>query len=409
MIKRIVTLVIESLIVIQLGGRTDAAVALLSPLTWGIVSSLMRRNKREPMKGEGSLRNTWMRVTAITTLTLVVGCVTRLKPMSAERLVATPIPGLERSLIEHVAALVGQRSYLDKNTYDRLEQAALYIEGKLREVRDRVPNAVLRSQSYSARGRCYRNIELELPGSDRAFENVVIGAHYDSDGYESRGVNPGADDNASGVAALIELAKLLGETERRRTVRFVAFSTEEEPFFHTRDMGSSVYARSAAERGLAILAMLSLETVGYYDDTPGSQNYPLCLRRLLTNHFGYPDKGNFIAFVGNSSSRAIVQCTLDTYNGAVPAEGIVASSLMPGVSWSDQWSFWKVGYPALMVTDTALQRNRCYHKGCDQPGLLDYDRIARVVVGLSAAVEALADPDQDLGCASATPSDRPTH
>lgn len=366
------------------------------------------RSEGETMKREGAPRSTWMRVTAIATLTLTAGCVTRLKAMPGEHLIAPPAPGLEESICKHVAALSGQRSYRDRKTRAWLEHGAHYIETKLEEIRDRVPNAVLRTQSYSAKGRCYRNIELEMPGSDRAFENVVIGAHYDSDGYESRGVNPGADDNASGVAALIELANLVGGTEHRRTVRFVAFSTEEEPFFHTQDMGSSVYARSAKARGVAIHAMLSLEMLGYYDDTPGSQNYPFCLQRLLTKHFGYPDTGNFIAFVGNGASRDIVQCTLDRYDGAVPAEGIVASSLTPGVSWSDHWSFWKVGYPALMVTDTALLRNPCYHKSCDRPGLLDYGRMGQVVMGLRTVVEALADPDQDVVCA-ATRSNRPTH
>jgi hypothetical protein len=328
------------------------------------------------------------------------------------RLVATaslptssPPPSLAADLQSHVAQLSGQRSYRDDDTYAALEKAAGYIEGELRKIQASAPRAVLREQRYFARGRCYRNLELELPGVERsgrpahsaAFENVIIGAHYDADGCESDGVNPGADDNASGVAALIELARMLASDAHPRTLRFVAFSTEEPPFFQTDEMGSVIYARSARARGMVIPAMLALESIGYYDDTPGSQHYPLGLGRLLTRRYGYPDRGNFIAFVADRRSRPLVQCALDTYDGDVPAEGVVAWRALPGVGWSDHWSFWRSGYPALMVTDTAPMRNPCYHAGCDRPGLLDYQRMADVVIGLRATIRALAEPERG-GC-----------
>jgi Zn-dependent M28 family amino/carboxypeptidase len=183
-------------------------------------------------------------------------------------------------------------------------------------------------------------------------------------------------------------------------VRFVAFTNEEEPFFWTDEMGSSMYARSAKARGERIVAMLSLEAMGYYDDTPGSQHYPLCLDRLFVDWWGYPGTGNFLAFVGEPSARDLV-CRAQRAFSLIdfPFEGVVGHPRL-GIGWSDHWSFTRAGYPAIMVTATAPQRNPCYHKGCDRPGLLSYDRLARVVVGLAAVIEALADPAHDQSCAA---------
>ena len=198
--------------------------------------------------------------------------------------------------------------------------------------------------------------------------------------------SPGADDNASGVAALLELARLLAGTALPRTVRFVAFANEEAPFFYGDEMGSNLYAARAHAQGERIEAMLSLETVGYFTDQPGSQRYPFPFSLF------YPDTGNFIGFVGNLSSRRLVRRVIGAFrvSTAFPSEGVAAPSGMEGVHWSDHWSFWEAGYPAIMVTDTAPFRYPHYHTATDTPEQLDYTGLARVTGGLAEVVGVLA-------------------
>jgi Zn-dependent M28 family amino/carboxypeptidase len=198
--------------------------------------------------------------------------------------------------------------------------------------------------------------------------------------------SPGANDNASGAAAVLALARRFADRPQARTIRFVLFVNEEPPLFWTDQMGSLVYAREAKQRGDDIVAMLSLETMGCFLDEPGSQRYP--------PPFGmfYPDEGNFIAFVGMSSSGPLVERAVGAFRGACrfPSEGAALPSLVPRVGSSDHWSFWKQGYPALMVTDTAPYRYRHYHKPTDTPDKLDYERLARVVEGLDAVIRVIA-------------------
>jgi Zn-dependent M28 family amino/carboxypeptidase len=228
-----------------------------------------------------------------------------------------------------------------------------------------------------------QNLEIEIMGSRQPEAIVVIGAHYDS----VRG-SPGANDNGSGVAALLELSRLARSKLYEKTVRFVAFTNEEPPFFLSRKMGSRVYAARARERNEDIQAMLSLETIGYYSDVKGSQNYPF--------PFGlfYPDTANFIGFVGNLRSRNLVKRSLDLFRSHTrfPAYGVVAPEWMTGIGWSDQWSFWREGYPAIMVTDTALYRYDYYHTMADTPDKLVYDQMALAVAGLSRLIEELCGP-----------------
>ncbi len=226
------------------------------------------------------------------------------------------------------------------------------------------------------------NLEVALPGAVEPQAIVVVGAHYDT-----VPTTPGADDNASGVAVLLELGRRLSGAKLPRTVRLVAFTNEEPPFFKTDHMGSVVYARAAAAAGDRVVAMLSLETLGYYDPRPGSQSYPPGLGLL------YPDRGDYLAFVGNTGSAALVKTALEAFRGAVdfPAESIAAPAFVTGIDFSDHWSFWQAGYPqAVMVTDTAFMRNRHYHEPTDTPERLDYDRLARVTDGLEAVVRRLA-------------------
>jgi Zn-dependent M28 family amino/carboxypeptidase len=197
---------------------------------------------------------------------------------------------------------------------------------------------------------------------------------------------PGANDNASGIAALLALARYFARSQPQRTLRLVAFANEEPPFFQTEQMGSLVYARRCAARHENVVAMLSLETMGYYSDAPNSQHYPFPFSLL------YPSTGNFLAFVGNLSSQVLTREAVRTFRraGKLPAEGAAVADVVAGIGWSDHWSFWRTGVPAVMVTDTAPYRYAHYHEETDTPEKLDYDRLARAVVGLADVIEELS-------------------
>jgi Zn-dependent M28 family amino/carboxypeptidase len=257
-----------------------------------------------------------------------------------------------------------------RNVYapESLAAAAEYIERAMGNVE---------RQTYDADGVRVANLIVEIRGATRPGEIVVIGAHYDSvDGA------PGADDNASGVAALLALARRFRDAKPARTLRFVAFVNEEPPHFQTRAMGSWQYARRCRERNENVVAMLSLETIGYYDDRPGSQAYPPPLDAF------FPDRGNFIGFAANLGSCALVNRCARVFrsHSRVPAEAASVPGVIQQIGWSDQWSFWQFGYKALMVTDTAPFRNPHYHTTHDTPETLDYVRLAMVVEGLHAVV-----------------------
>lgn len=235
-------------------------------------------------------------------------------------------------------------------------------------------------QEYSFDNITYANIEVELLGNEHSDEIIVIGAHYDSVIH-----SPGANDNASGVAAVLEIARLLNRQPLSRTVRLVAFVNEEPPFFQTEAMGSFVYAKRSAARKENIVAMFTLETIGYFSDEPGSQTYP-----PLVSHF-YPDSGNFIAFVSNLSSHQLLQQSIRIFKeqATIPAEAAALPAVIPGVDWSDQWSFWQCGYPGIMITDTAIYRYPYYHTPQDTPDKIDYENMTRVVIGVHKMIERL--------------------
>jgi Zn-dependent M28 family amino/carboxypeptidase len=293
-----------------------------------------------------------------------------------------PLTAQEREvrqrLATHVwtlAEAIGERNLWQ---YQALEAAARYVEMTWRD-----SGYAVTSQAFEAAGKRVRNLVAELVGTNRSAAILVIGAHYDS----VQG-SPGANDNASGVAAVLEIAHLLAAQRFERTIRFVAFVNEEPPFFQTAHMGSLVYARAAHARAEQLVGMMSLETLGYYTDDADSQQYPF--------PFGlfYPRVGNFIGFVGNLASRRLVQRSLGSFrrHTAFPSEGTAAPGWLTGIGWSDHWAFWQQGYAALMVTDTALFRYAPYHTAADTPDKLDYDRTARVVSGLARVVSELAGP-----------------
>ncbi|MBP0005308.1 MAG: M28 family peptidase [Cyanobacteria bacterium SBC] len=270
-------------------------------------------------------------------------------------------------------AVNGEHNYA---AYNNLLAVADFIETRLTEAGYEV-----RSQSYDVNGQSFRNLEVEKRGTEVPDEIVVIGAHYDS----VIG-SPGANDNGSGVAAVLALARHFVEKDFNRTVRFVAFANEEPPFFQTDTMGSVVYAKQCRERNENIVAMLSLETIGYYDDKPGSQTYPLGLLDLI-----YPITGNFISFIGNFASTSLVRQVIGDFrrHTQFPSEGAMLPDVVPGAGWSDHWAFWKENYPALMVTDTAPFRYPYYHTPEDTPDKIDFDRLSRVVMGLQRSIEML--------------------
>ncbi len=236
-------------------------------------------------------------------------------------------------------------------------------------------------QEFTVHGEAVRNLEVEIRGVTTPEEIVIVGGHYDS------ALGPAANDNASGTAAVLELARWAHGRRFARTLRFVAFVNEEPPFFQVPgQMGSEVYARRCRERAERVTAMLSLETIGYYSDARGSQQYPWPLSWF------YPDTGNFIAFVGNLASRALARRCVGAFraNVAFPYEGAAPLGFVPGVGWSDHWAFWRHGYPGVMVTDTAPYRYPHYHSITDTADEIDFERTARVVVGLRHVVAALA-------------------
>lgn len=283
---------------------------------------------------------------------------------------------LRTRLEQHVtmlASVIGERNMWH---YRALADTAAYVSEALQ-----TSGYTVSRQTYVVQGNSASNLEATLPGATLAQESIVIGAHYDS----VLG-SPGANDNGSGVAALIEIARLLAARQTLRTVRFVAFVNEEPPFYYTPNMGSWVYANRAKRRGDVIAAMLSLETLGYYSDEVGSQQYPFPFGRF------YPPTGNFLAFVGNLASRDLVRRAVGSFraHARFPSEGSAAPGWLRGVGWSDHWAFWKHGYLAIMVTDTAPYRYLHYHTHADRPEFVDYDRLARVVAGLSEVTVDLA-------------------
>jgi hypothetical protein len=271
----------------------------------------------------------------------------------------------ERNM-KHFDALTAAREYVSKAFF------AKGIRG-IEYPKESIPDGFgFTEQSYPVEGKMVKNIEIEIKGWNPS-EIVIVGAHYDSVSG-----SPGANDNASGVGALLELADRWKDRRPNRTIRFVAFVNEEPPYFQTEQMGSRVYARRCRERGENITAMISLETIGYYSDDANSQMYPFPFSMF------YPSKGDFIGFVRNTSSRSLVRQSIGIFRATTefPSQGVAAPGFLTGIGWSDQWSFWKVGYPGIMITDTAIFRYSHYHRRSDTADKLNYDRLARVVSGI---------------------------
>lgn len=289
-----------------------------------------------------------------------------LPPLTAEE------TRIAANLERHVTAIASREHNLF--TPEALEAAARYIEVELAAL-----GYTVEAHPYESSAGRVRNLEVRLPAAGAAA--YVVGAHYDSVAG-----SPGANDNGSGVAAALELARLARDVPRARALHFVWFVNEEPPFYRGEDMGSRRYVRMATARGDRIAGMFSLETIGYYSDARGSQHYPPPLGLL------YPDTGNFLGFVANVSSRGLLSAAIGAFrrHARFPSEGVAAPALIPGIDWSDHASFWEAGHAALMITDTAPFRYPHYHRSSDTPDKVDYRRLARVVTGLNGMLMELA-------------------
>lgn len=291
-----------------------------------------------------------------------------------------PVTGEEREIAVRLRRHVVAIASVPHNVahYAALEQSSRYIEQTMEGLGYEIDRHV-----FSTEGQPVRNIEVMRKSGSAGAPSLVIGAHYDS--FRD---SPGANDNGTGVAAVLELARLLKEWQPHGLdVRLVLFVNEEPPYYRTGDMGSWRYAKRLSEQGVPIYGMISLETLGAFYDQADTQHYP--------PPFGlvFPTTANFIAMVGMPGSRTFLHKVVGSFRShtAFPTIGGVASdALVPGIGWSDHWSFAEFNSPAIMITDTALFRYRHYHRPSDTPDKVDYDKLARITKGIERVVRSLA-------------------
>ena len=291
-----------------------------------------------------------------------------------------PDPLLVANLTRHVdclAGLIGPRPFSNQPAFSA---AATYVENELTKAGHNVSRHI-----YTIDNRDVANLIAEVPGGRRKDEIVILGAHYDT-----VPPTPGADDNASAVAVLIEVARLLNNWKPPRTVRFVSFACEEPPHCYTDDMGSRAYAQQCRARGERIVGMLCLEMVGYYTTDRNSQKIPPGIPRTI--RWAFPKRGDFLAAVGNLQSWKLNWQFRRGFKRAVrfPLFSICLPESINEIRRSDNSSFWDHGYPALMLTDTSFLRNPNYHLTTDTPDTLDYHRMAQVTLGVAGAVRRIA-------------------
>jgi hypothetical protein len=288
------------------------------------------------------------------------------------------IDDLERRLHRHVVILADDIGPRDIYIPDNLKAARDYVQGFWKRHGYEVT-----IQSFKVQNVVCENLVAEIQGRSRPDEIMVVGAHYDTVSW-----SPGANDNGSAVAVLLELSRLFKSDSVERTLRFIAFTNEEPPFFKTSSMGSLVYAKACRSKKENIIGMVCLETMGYYREERKTQKYPVPLS------FFYPDTGNFLAIVGNLASKPLVQSFARRFmqESDFPVECAAITGLIPlsGVDWSDHWSFWQCGYQAIMLTDTAPFRYPHYHSSEDTPDKLNYRSLARVTCGVSRALRAMS-------------------
>lgn len=279
--------------------------------------------------------------------------------------------------IDALSSLIGPRHWWK---YDKLLAAEAYVESELAKTGLQVER-----QTFDVMGKPVSNVYIEKRGITKPDEILILGAHYDT--VET---TPGADDNASAVAGLLEIAQRLCSTRFERTVRFVAFVNEEPPFYKSENMGSLRYARRCYNRGEKIMGMINLEMIGYYSDEPRSQQYPRLkgLEKLL------PSRGNFIVICSDLASTVFLSRVAWGFYWSTrfPMLPFPSPRRVCGPDMSDHWSFWQCGFPAVMVTDTSFLRNAHYHKPTDALATLNIPAMTRVVAGVAGSLLRLARP-----------------
>ena len=275
----------------------------------------------------------------------------------------------------HVIALSETFHPRDWQNPANLDRSADYIAEQFKQA-----GATVEFQDYETMGNNYRNV-IGRFGSGKE-RKLIVGAHYDSCGD-----TPGADDNASGVAGLIELARLIGVEPPDAEVELVAYTLEEPPFFGGSEMGSVIHAGSVAGEKPNIVGVIVLEMIGYFSDEPGSQSYPLPILKGF-----YPSRGNFITVVGRWDQGGWLKQVKAAMKGstALPVYSFRGPSSLPGVDYSDHRNYWPHDIPAAMITNTAFYRNKAYHTPNDTADRLDYDRMGMVVVAVYEAIHKLA-------------------
>jgi len=272
------------------------------------------------------------------------------------------------NLKETVKFLVSIQPYRNFANPDSLNKAADYIENKFKDF-----GLSTDIQHFQVEGETYKNV-IGSYGKDKK-ERVIVGAHYDVCGDQ-----PGADDNASAVAGLLEIARIVKDFALLSKYRFdfVAYSLEEPPYFRSKKMGSYFHAKSLYDQGVTIRGMICLEMIGYFTDEKNSQHFPIPLMKMA-----YSSEGNFIAVVGNFSSGSLVNEVVKHFKPAgINAESLKAPALLPGVDFSDHRNYWRFGYKAVMITDTAFYRNPNYHRRGDTIDTLDFEKMGEVVKGV---------------------------
>ena len=316
-----------------------------------------------------------MAVSIALVVALVAGCLYLTQPLFGLRRREPPVRIDPERLRAHVVMLAETLAPRSEVNVENLDRAAEYIRAQLEAA-----GLAASFQEFEVEGRTYRNVVARL-GPDTS-ERIVVGAHYDA-----AGPGIGADDNASGVAGMLELASSLRSREVPLAVELVAYTLEEPPYFRTPSMGSFVHADSLRRQGVAVRAMLALESIGFFSDVAGSQQFPLGALAAL-----YPTRGDFIAVVGCVGQAGLVRRVKRAMAEStdVTVCSINAPRFVAGVDFSDQLNYWDAGYTAAMITDTALFRNPHYHRASDRPDTLDYERMASVVEGVCAAVLDLA-------------------
>jgi hypothetical protein len=310
-------------------------------------------------------------VLAAAVLLIIALCLYVTQPLIRTANISSKVSVDPARLEAHVRAL--SESFIPRNEVhpENLDRCAAYIRREFESAQARVSE-----QPFTVFGRTYRNVIAQFGPETK--EVVVVGAHYDA-----AGPFPGADDNASGVAGLLELARLLDNAQLPVRVDLVAYTLEEPPHFSSDQMGSAVHAKALKRDGAAVRVMFSLEMIGYFSDAPDSQKYPISALSLL-----YSTKGNFISVIGEIGAGTLVRRIKRSMAEAtsLPVYSINAPRMVPGIDFSDHLSYWREGYPAVMITDTAFYRNANYHTIRDTAEKLDYRRMSQVVEGVYAAV-----------------------